>query len=375
MKLSREDRSLLSEWWFSVDRLMLGAILLIMMAGLLVSLAASSPPIAAQKGLGAFYFAKRQALYFLPTILLMIAVSLLQPKSIRRLSLLILLGGLVFMGLVLLIGADVNGARRWIQIGSFSLQPSEFVKPAFIVLTAWLFAQRYSHPDMPATEVSIVFYALFVVLLVLQPDIGQAILVTLVWGAIFFFAGLSLKWVGTLIGAGIVGLAMAYTFLPHVTNRVNRFLDPEAGDSYQMKRALQSFQEGGWFGVGPGEGKLKHILPDSHTDFIFAVVAEEFGIIACLILLFLFAFVVIRGFLRASREPDAFVRLSLVGLSMVFGLQSIINMSVNLALIPAKGMTLPFISYGGSSMLAMGLTMGMLLGLMRQEAGYFTRNP
>ncbi len=372
MKLRREDRSLLSEWWFSVDRLMLGAIMLIMMAGLLVSVAASSPPIVAQKGLGAFYFAKRQALFFLPTVFVMIFVSLLDPKSLRRLALFTFVVCIGLMIMVLIIGAEVNGGKRWILIGGLSLQPSEFVKPAFIVLAAWLFAQRYTYPDMPATQIALGVYGITVLLLVLQPDVGQAALITMVWGGLFFFAGLSLRWVGILAGSSVAGLIVAYSALPHVASRINRFINPDGGDSFQMKRALESFRIGGWTGQGAGEGKIKFNLPDSHTDFIFAVVAEEYGIIACLILLFLFAFVVIRGFMRATNEPDAFVRLSIVGLTMVFGLQAIINMSVNLALIPAKGMTLPFISYGGSSMLAMGLTMGMLLGLMRQQSGYFT---
>ncbi len=374
MRLRREDRSLLSEWWFSVDRLMLGAIMLIMMAGLLVSVAASSPPVATQNDLGAFYFAKRQVLFFFPTVLIMIFISLLSPKSLRRAALSIFFICIVLMILVLVIGAEVNGAKRWLLIGGLSLQPSEFAKPAFIVLAAWLFAQRYTYPDMPATHIALGIYLLLILLLVLQPDVGQALLITMVWGGLFFFAGLSLRWVGILAGSAFVGLVIAYSALPHVANRFNRFISPDSGDSFQMKRALQSFRDGGWTGLGPGEGKLKFSLPDSHTDFIFAVVAEEFGIIACLILLFLFAFVVIRGFMRATGEQDAFVRLAIVGLTMLFGLQAIINMSVNLALIPAKGMTLPFISYGGSSMLAMGLTMGMLLGLMRQQSGYFTDN-
>ncbi|MGH1349897.1 MAG: putative lipid II flippase FtsW [Methyloligellaceae bacterium] len=374
MRLRREDRSLLSEWWFSVDRLMLGAIMLIMMAGLLVSVAASSPPIAAQRDLGAFYFAKRQVLFFFPAVLIMIFVSLLDPKSLRRAALSIFFICIVLMVMVLVIGAEVNGAQRWILIGGLSLQPSEFAKPAFVLLAAWLFAQRYSYPDMPATQIALGVYGIFALLLILQPDVGQALLITMVWGGLFFFAGLSWRWVGILAGSSVAGLIVAYSALPHVANRINRFISPDTGDSFQMKRALESFRIGGWTGRGAGEGKIKFSLPDSHTDFIFAVVAEEFGIIACLILLVLFAFVVIRGFMRALNEPDAFIRLSIVGLTMLFGLQAIINMSVNLALIPAKGMTLPFISYGGSSMLAMGLTMGMLLGLMRQQSGYFTDN-
>ncbi len=370
MKLSREERSVLTEWWFSVDRLMLGAVFLLMISGLLISLSASSPPIAAQKGLEAFYFAKRQALFFIPSLALMLSISLLEVKQIRRLSLFIFIIGIALMGLVLFMGEEINGAKRWLKVASFSLQPSEFVKPAFVVLTAWLFAQRLSRPDMPATFFSILMYLILVGLLVLQPDIGQAFLVTLVWGILFFLVGLPLFWVGLLMGAGAIALVIAYFSLPHVASRIDKFINPEVGDSFQIKKALQSFENGGWFGLGPGEGKLKHSLPDSHTDFIFAVVAEEFGIIACLILLILFSFVVIRVFLKATKDPDGFTRLALVGLITLFGLQAIINMAVNLALLPAKGMTLPFISYGGSSLMATAITIGMILGLMRSRSGY-----
>ena len=369
MQFRREDRSALSEWWFSIDRVMLGAILLLMVSGLVISLSASSPPIAAQKELGAFYFAKRQALFFIPSLFLLVACSLLPPKEIRRLALSIFLISMFCMILVFFFGIEKNGARRWLEIMSFSIQPSEFVKPAFVVLIAWLFSQRLNRPDMPATPIAFGLYIFVIVLLVVQPDIGQAGLLTMVWAAMFFLVGLSMKWVMLIVVTSISGIAMAYLSLPHVAERIDKFLDPTSGDNYQLERAIESFQKGGWFGQGPGEGKLKLVLPDSHTDFIFAVVAEEFGLLFCLLLVALFAFVVIRAFLAATKESDTFIRLALTGLIMLFGLQAIINMSVNLGLLPAKGMTLPFISYGGSSMIAMSITMGMVLGFMRKRFG------
>ncbi len=367
MRLSREDRSIVSEWWFTVDRLMLSALFLLMVGGLLVSLAAS-PPIAIKHGLEPFYFVKRHALFFVPAILLLLAFSLLTPTQMRRLSLIVFLVAIGLMILVLLVGVEVKGAKRWLTIASYSLQPSEFAKPAFVVLIAWFFSESHARTDMPGNQFAIAFYAVFVGLLLVQPDFGQALLITCVWGGLFFLAGLSLRWVIGLGLVGVGGLVLAYKTFPHVADRINRFLDPSTGDTYQTDRALQSFIEGGWFGVGPGEGKLKNVLPDAHADFIFAVVAEEFGIIACTLLLGLFALIVLRGLTHAMREPDDFIRYAASGLVMLFGLQAAINMAVNVGLLPAKGMTLPFISYGGSSLIATSMTMGMALGLTRKRA-------
>jgi cell division protein FtsW len=271
------------------------------------------------------------------------------------------------MILILFLGPEIKGAKRWLQVGSFSLQPSEFVKPAFIVLTAWLFNESQKRKDVPGLELAILLYGIFALLLVLQPDFGQTLLVTLVWGALFYMAGINLFWILALGAVGLVGVVAAYFLVPHVTSRVDRFLDPASGDTYQADRSIDSFLHGGWFGRGPGEGTVKDVLPDSHTDFIFAVAAEEYGLIACLILLTLFAFIVLRGLSKASQESNGFIRHAVAGLMMLFGLQTLINMSVNVGLLPAKGITLPFISYGGSSLLAMALTMGFALGLTRKR--------
>jgi len=384
MRITRADRSVLSDWWFTVDRLMFFALLLLMATGLMLSLAAS-PPIAERFDLEPFYFVRRHALLLLPALIIMFTVSTLTPKQIRRTALIVFVIGIGLMILILFLGPEIKGAKRWLQVGAFSLQPSEFVKPAFIVLTAWLFNESQKRKDVPGLELAIFLYGIFALLLVLQPDFGQTLLVTLVWGALFYMAGISLFWILVLGAVGLAGVVIAYFLVPHVTSRIDRFLDPASGDTYQADRSIDSFLHGGWFGRGPGEGTVKDVLPDSHTDFIFAVAAEEYGLIACLILLTLFAFIVLRGLSKASQESNGFIRHAVAGLMMLSGLQTLINMSVNVGLLPAKGMTLPFISYGGSSLLAMALTMGFALGLTRKrptagrrkipaEAGHETKN-
>ena len=366
MRITRADRSVLSDWWFTVDRLMFFGLLLLMGLGLVLSFAAS-PPIAAKYDLEPIHFVRRHAALLLPSVAIMFAASTLTPKQIRRASLVIFLVGIALMALILGLGPEIKGAKRWFQIGFISLQPSEFVKPAFIVLTAWLFNEAQKRRDVPGIELAVALYAVFVVLLIMQPDFGQTLLVTLVWGALVYMAGINLIWMAALGLAGMAGVASAYFLAPHVASRIDRFLNPASGDTYQTDRSIDSFLHGGWFGRGPGEGTVKDVLPDSHTDFIYAVAAEEYGLIACLILLALFAFIVLRGLSKASQEPDGFIRHAVAGLVMLFGLQALINMAVNVGLLPAKGMTLPFISYGGSSLLAMALTMGFALGLTRKR--------
>jgi cell division protein FtsW len=366
MRITRADRSVLSDWWFTVDRLMFFGLLLLLGAGLVLSLAAS-PPIADKYDLEPFYFVRRHAALLLPAVAIMFAASTLTPKQIRRVSLVIFIAGCLMMALIIFVGPEIKGAKRWLQVGFVSIQPSEFVKPAFIVLTAWLFNESQKRRDVPGIELAVGLYAIFAVLLVMQPDFGQTLLVTLVWGALFYMAGINMVWIAALGAAGVAGLVSAYFLVPHVASRIDRFLDPASGDTYQADRSLDSFLHGGWFGRGPGEGTVKDVLPDSHTDFIFAVTAEEYGLLACMILLLVFAFIVLRGLSKASQEPDGFIRHAIAGLVMLFGLQALINMAVNVGLLPAKGMTLPFISYGGSSLLAMALTMGFLLGLTRKR--------
>jgi len=364
--ISRVERTRVAEWWWTVDRMMLAAIAVLMMTGIVLSLAAS-PAVATRIGLDAFYFVNRHAMYLAPTFLVMIAVSFLSPRQIRRLTLAVFIIALAMTAATLVIGAEVKGARRWIVLAGVNIQPSEFLKPAFVILISWLFAESTRKSDMPANTIALGLLGAVVVPLVLQPDFGQTMLIVLVWGALFFMAGMRMVWVAGLGGAAVAGLAGAYFFVPHVTKRIDRFMDPSSGDMYQVSNAMESFVRGGWFGRGPGEGTVKRILPDSHADFVFAVAAEEFGIVLCLALVSLFAFIVIRALQHAFRDQDPFTRFAAAGLAILFGTQSAINMAVNLHLIPAKGMTLPFISYGGSSMISLAYGMGMLLALSRER--------
>ena len=364
--ISRIERTAFANWWWTVDRLMLAAIAVLMMTGIVLSLAAS-PAVATRIGLDAFYFVNRHALYLAPACLVMIAVSFLNPRQIRRLSLVVFIVCLAMTAATLVYGAEVKGARRWIVLAGVNIQPSEFVKPAFVILISWLFAESTRKSDVPANTMALGLLISVVAVLVLQPDFGQTMLIALVWGALFFMAGMRMIWMIGLAGTAAVGLAGAYLMVPHVRARISRFMDPSSGDTYQVSNAIESFVRGSWFGRGPGEGTVKRILPDSHADFVFAVAAEEFGIVLCLALVALFAFVVIRALQHAFRDEDPFTRFASAGLAILFGTQSAINMAVNLHLIPAKGMTLPFISYGGSSMISLAYGMGMLLALTRER--------
>ena len=365
--VSRAERSPFSDWWWTVDRILLATVGVLMMAGIVLAMA-GSPPVAERLGLPTFHFVHRQVLYLVPAIIVMLVASFLSPRYVRRAALAVYIIGMALVVAAILFGVEVKGAKRWINLAGLSIQPSEFVKPAFVILAAWAFSEGGVRRAMPGTFLGFLLLACTVVPLVLQPDFGQTMLVAIVWSGMLFVAGLSLFWVLFLIGGGVIAIAGAYKFLPHVTARINRFLDPQSGDTFQVDNALDSFAQGGWFGKGPGEGTVKRILPDSHTDFIFAVTAEEFGIILCLVILLLFTFVVLRGMTLARRNEEPFCRLAAMGLITLFGLQSVINMAVNVHLIPAKGMTLPFISYGGSSLISLALGMGFLLAVTRRRS-------
>jgi cell division protein FtsW len=364
--VSRLERTPFAAWWWTVDRLLLAALLTLMLGGIILSLAAS-PPVAARLGLDPFYFVSRHVLYLVPALGVMLAISFLPPRQIRRLALVVFVLSVLLIAATLHFGAEVKGARRWIVLLGVNIQPSEFLKPSFVILIAWLFGESARRPEMPANTIALALLLVAVTGLVLQPDFGQTMLVALVWSALFFLAGMRLVWVFGLGGAAGVGLFTAYMFIPHVAKRIERFRDPSSGDTFNIDQALESFQRGGWFGRGPGEGTVKRILPESHTDFVFAVAAEEFGIVLCLVLVTLFMFIVLRTLRHAMRSEDPFARFAAAGLAVMFGLQSAINMAVNLHLMPAKGMTLPFISYGGSSMISLAYGMGMLLALTRER--------
>jgi cell division protein FtsW len=297
----------------------------------------------------------------------MIATSFLAPRDIRRLALIVFAVSLILVAATPYFGAEIKGARRWLVILGVNIQPSEFLKPAFVILIAWLFGESAQRPEMPANTIALTMLLMVVALLVQQPDFGQTMLVALVWGALFYMAGMRFIWVLGLAATAAAGLTVAFFTVPHVAQRINRFLDPASGDTFNIDIATESFVRGGWFGRGPGEGTIKRILPEGHTDFVFAVAAEEFGIVLCLILVALFAFIVIRALIKSMRSEEPFIRFAGAGLAILFGLQSTINMAVNLHLMPAKGMTLPFISYGGSSLISLAYGMGMLIALTRER--------
>ncbi len=364
--LQRTDTSLLGRWWWTVDRWTLAAITILLACGGVMTLAAS-PAVAERIDVGLFHFVKRQAVFLSLAALTIIGVSLMSPKGICRLAILTTLGALVLMLMTLVFGAEIKGASRWLSIGGLSLQPSEFVKPGIAVVAAWLFARQRMDERFPGIQMSIAVYLVTVAILLMQPDVGMTIVVSVVWGTQFFVAGLPLVFVAlialTFMGAGVG----AYFTFDHVQLRVDRFFGPDSEIGYQAARAIEAFQHGGILGRGPGEGRVKEVLPDAHTDFIFAVTGEEFGLLACLVIVGLFAFVVLRGFAHVMKRDDLFVLLAVAGLLSQFAVQALINMASSVSLIPPKGMTLPFISYGGSSTLALAIGMGMVLALTRER--------
>ncbi|HEX3860714.1 MAG TPA: putative lipid II flippase FtsW [Stellaceae bacterium] len=368
MMFARIDQRPVARWWWTVDRLTLGAVLLLIAFGSVMSLAAS-PAVAERLGYAPLHFAERFLMTVPVALAIMLGVSLLPPRQIRRAAFIGFGIAVVLLLLTFVVGVEIKGARRWINLPGLSLQPSEFIKPTFAVVAAWLFAEQKQHPGFPGNIISTVLFAVLIALLIKQPDLGMAVVVAAVWFAQFFMAGLRIYWLAIGSLGGIAGFAGAYMWLPHVTSRVNRFLDPAAGDSYQVNRSIEAFVNGGLWGRGPGEGTVKDVLPDAHADFVFAVAGEEFGIIVCIVIVAVFAFIVLRGFSRLLQESNMFVLLAATGLLIQFGLQAIINMASTLHLIPTKGMTLPFLSYGGSSMLALALGMGMVLALTRRRLG------
>ena len=368
MKFARTDQSAVARWWWTVDRWTLAALLCLIGFGVVMGLSAS-PAVAVRIGYDPLYFVRREIAMVPFVLAIMFAVSLQSPLAIRRIALIVFCVAMVLLAATFVIGVEVKGARRWIDFPGLSLQPSEFVKTTFAVVAAWLFSEQKLRPGFPGNAISIVLCLVILAMLIKQPDIGMTVVVAAVWFAQFYLAGMRLYWAvagGICSLAGFVG---AYLWVPHVTVRVNEFLDPTMGDNYQINRSIQAFVNGGLWGRGPGEGTVKTLLPDAHADFVFAVVGEEFGLIVCLAVIAVFAFIVLRGCARLLQEGNLFVLLAAAGLLLQFGLQAIINMATALDLIPTKGMTLPFLSYGGSSMMALALGMGMLVGLTRRRLG------
>ncbi len=363
---ARTDRSVLGRWWWTIDRWTLAVLIVLLLSGVVLVMAAS-PPVADRIGVDGFHFVRRHVLSLAPAVLAMFAMSLLGPRSVRRVAVLLLLASIALLAITPLVGPEIKGARRWISLGMFSFQASEFVKPALAVVAAWLLAEARRNPAFPGYWLSAALAAAVAGLLVWQPDFGMAATVATIWGGQLFLAGLPFVFVVGLGLLGFAGLAAGYSFMPHVRDRIDRFLDPASGDSYQADTAIRAFESGGLLGRGPGEGVVKDVLPDAHSDFIFAVAGEEFGLLACLLLMAFFAFVALRGFYRMAHERDLFVMLAVAGLLIQFTVQAIVNMGVSLRLLPSTGMTLPFVSYGGSSLLGMSIGMGMMLALTRHR--------
>jgi cell division protein FtsW len=364
---ARTDTSLLSRWWWTVDRWMVAAIILLAALGIVLTMAASPAVAERLNQFDAFYFARRQAAYIPAALAIMLATSLLSPKGVLRSALIMLLVAFVATVATLFVGDQQNGATRWVYVGGISVQPSEFLKAAFAVISAWTIARSRIGDDFVGYVLATLLLAAVATVLVLQPDVGTTILVCGTWCLQIFLAGCPLVLIALIGMALVAGGFGAYAMFDHVRSRVDQFLDPASGEGYQVRRALEAFHTGGLFGRGPGEGHVKAGLPDAHADFIFAVAGEEFGLLLCLVLVFLFGFIVLRGFVRAFKDSDLFVMLAGGGLLALFGMQALMNMASAMHLIPPKGITLPFISYGGSATIAVAWSMGMALALTRDR--------
>ena len=329
----------------------------------------ASPPVADRINVDSFHFVTRQFIFLGLAAACMFSISLLPVKWVRRLASIMFLGVIFLLIITPFIGSEIKGAVRWIHLAGITIQPSEFLKPAFAVVVAWMFAEGRLNPNFPGYIVSSLMLALCIFLLMIQPDFGQTVVVTSIWSVQIFLAGLPIILVFCL-GLGAVGLAVsAYLILPHVQSRVDRFLDPASGDNYQIERSMEAFMNGGIMGRGPGEGWVKNSIPDAHSDFIFAVAGEEFGLLFCVLVVGVFAFIIMRGLSRLMGERNLFVVLAVTGILVQFGLQAVINMASTLQLVPPKGMTLPFVSYGGSATIGIAIGMGFVLALTRKRPG------
>lgn len=363
----RATEPVLSRWWRTIDKWSMTAVVALFGIGILLGLAASVP-LATRNGLQPFFYVQRQVLFGALALATMVGCSLLSPAMVRRIG--VVGFALAFLALAALpfAGTDYGkGAVRWFSLGFASLQPSEFLKPGFVVLTAWLMAASLDPQGPPGRMISFAIAVVCTAFLALQPDFGQAMLVMFGWGVVYFAAGAPFLLIATVVGLVVAAGMFAYANSEHFARRIDGFLTPDLDPRTQLGYATNAIQEGGFFGVGVGEGQVKWSLPDAHTDFIIAVAAEEYGLVLVLVIILLYATVVVRSLYRLTRERDPFIRLAGAGLACIFGVQAMINMGVAVRLLPAKGMTLPFVSYGGSSVIAAGITMGMLLALTRSR--------
>lgn len=367
----RSDRSALGVWWWTVDRWILGVVGVLIAIGVVMSFSAS-PAAAARMNIGdPFHFAVRQCVFAGGAAFILLATSMLDVRDTRRAAFFIWAAAIAVMIALPFIGHNAKGATRWLEFGGFTFQPSEYMKPALVILVAWMFSEGQKGQGVPGVSIAFGLYAVSIGLLLIQPDVGQTVLITIAFGAAFWMAGVPMSWVMLLGAAAAAGLSSTYFMFPHVASRVDRFLSPDRADTHQVDAAAIAQAAGGIFGQGPGEGVMKRHVPDLHTDFIYSVGAEEYGLVFSLLLISLFGFVVIRGLYRSMKLSDPFEQVAAAALFVLVGQQAIINVAVNLNLIPTKGMTLPFISYGGSSMLAMGLTLGLALALTRRRPGAY----
>ncbi|HTJ57078.1 MAG TPA: putative peptidoglycan glycosyltransferase FtsW [Devosiaceae bacterium] len=364
---SREKKTPIAEWWWTVDRELLVALILLIGCGVVLSFAAS-PAVAERLHLPYYFFIVRQCAFAVPSVAVMVAASLLTARQVRMAALITLVVSVLALWATLKLGAEVKGARRWINFAGQSIQPSEFVKPAYAVIAAWLFSERMIKKDIPGRIIASILVLPIVGALVLQPDVGQTALMLSTLAALLFMSGISWIVIFSLL-AGAVGLGYgAYLAFPHVSNRIDSFLNPEGGgNTYQVDKALNSLLEGGWFGRGPGESIANKFIPDAHADYVFSAAAGDYGLLFCLVLVGLICFIVVRSLISAQQQSSLFNRLAASTIAIQFGLQSAINLCVNLNLIPPKGMTLPFVSYGGTSMIAIAFGMGLMLALTRKK--------
>lgn len=361
----RDGEPILPKWWRTIDKWSMSCVLILFGIGILLGLAAS-PPLAAKNGFDPFHYVQRQAFFGGMAIIAMLLTSMMSPLLVRRLAVLGFLGAFVALALLPFFGTDFGkGAMRWYSLGFASVQPSEFLKPGFVVVAAWMLAAGHEINGPPGRTWSFVLCITIVLMLVLQPDFGQAALVLFGWGVMYFVAGAPILLLVAMAGMVVLAGTFAYSNSEHFARRIDGFLSADVDPTTQMGYATNAIREGGLFGVGVGEGEVKWSLPDAHTDFIVAVAAEEYGLVLVLVIIALYASIVIRSLMRLMRERDPFIRLAGTGLVCMFGVQAMINMGVAVRLLPAKGMTLPFISYGGSSLIAGGIAVGMLLAFTR----------
>lgn len=363
---TRTDKSPMAVWWWTVDRVSLAVVILLIMSGVIFSF--SSSPIAAPKveNFNPFYYTQRHLVFALMAVGVIVAISMLSLRGIKRVSLFVFTGAIAIMALLPFIGHSAKGGRRWLELGFFGLQPSEFLKPALIILISWMYAESQKGKGVPGVTIAFVLYIISIALLLIQPDVGQSILITLTFAACFFISGVPLRWIGILGFLALMGLCVLFFVLPHFRDRIMGFINPD-GDKYQVNAALNAIAHGGFFGTGPNDGTMKRRIPDLHTDFIYSVIAEEYGLWLMLVIMACYCFLVVRGLVKAMAMQDPFRQIATSGLYIMLATQVLINITVNLGLIPPKGMTLPFISYGGSSLMAMGLSMGLILALTRKR--------